>query len=50
MGNARWGTPEDLATVIVFVLFDAAPHCVKGDVLGAQGTLDRSYADVCDDA
>lgn len=43
----RWGTPEDLATVIV--LFDAAANCVKGDVLVAQDALDRSYADVFDE-
>ncbi len=45
----RWGTPEDLATVIVFALFDAAANCVKADVLVAQDALGRSYADVFDD-
>jgi 3-oxoacyl-[acyl-carrier protein] reductase len=41
MRNARWGTPEELANLIVFALSDAASF-VNGAVLVADNAMDKS--------
>src|SRR4030095_10764083 len=41
MRNTRWGTPQELANLIVFTLSDAAAY-VNGAVIVADGGLDKS--------
>jgi NAD(P)-dependent dehydrogenase (short-subunit alcohol dehydrogenase family) len=41
--NTRWGSPEELANLIVFALSDAASF-VNGVVLVADNAMDKSYA------
>ena len=40
--NTRWGSPEELANLIVFALSDAASF-VNGAVLVADNAMDESY-------
>ena len=39
--NTRWGSPEELANLIVFALSDAASF-VNGAVLVADNAMDKS--------
>jgi NAD(P)-dependent dehydrogenase (short-subunit alcohol dehydrogenase family) len=44
--NTRWGSPDQLANLIVFALSDAASF-VNGAVLAADNAMDKSQGPPC---
>jgi Enoyl-(Acyl carrier protein) reductase len=44
--NTRWGSPQELANLIVFALSDAASF-VNGAVLVADSAMDKSSGPPC---